>query len=70
MNLLESRTVNEKSGQATYKTKLSSAILFLNHPEDKFSVIKGKESLNISVYENGELIFSGDKNELFKKLKS
>lgn len=51
-----------------YQQNIQDATTFLRHSEDRIEVKNG-ESVNIDIYENGSLIFSGDKWELFKKLK-
>lgn len=50
-----------------YKQNLNSVTTFLRHSEDRIEV-KNSETVNIDIYENGKLIFSGDKYELFEKL--
>lgn len=52
-----------------FKENLNSVCTFLRHSEDRIEV-KNSEVVNIDIYENGTLIFSGDKYELFEKLKS
>ena len=45
-----------------------SAVIFLRHSEDRIEVKNGK-MVNIDIYDNGTLIFSGDKYEFFELLK-
>lgn len=68
MKKLEVRTTKEGQ-QPEYTQNLDNVLTFLRHPEDKISVRNG-EQVNIDIYENGECIFSGDKYELFEKLKA
>lgn len=68
MKKLEVRT--RKTGfTPSYKTDLNDVIVFLRHSNDKITVING-ETIQIEVYDNDELIFIGDKHELFEILKS
>jgi hypothetical protein len=50
-----------------YLTNIDSVTTFLRHSEDKIIVING-ETVNIEIYENGSLIFFGDKGDLFDLL--
>jgi len=68
MKGIEIRTVESKSMQIKYKQNLASVITFLRHDEDKI-IVRNGETVNIDIYDNGKLLFSGDKSELFKKLK-
>lgn len=52
-----------------YKKNLKSIIAFLRHDEDKI-VIRDGEQVQLDIYDNGKLIFSGDKQEFYKKLKA
>lgn len=52
-----------------YTQSLDNVVTFLRHSEDRIEV-KNSETVNVDIYENGALIFSGDKYELFQKLKS
>lgn len=70
MKNLSIKTQGTKTRGARYKEGLKSATTFLNHSEDRITVIKGQESVNIEIHENGETVFLGDKYELFEKLKS
>lgn len=51
-----------------YNENLNSIVSFLRHSEDRIEVKNG-DQVNIDIYDNGALIFSGDKYELFEKLK-
>ncbi len=51
-----------------YKENLNSVVTFLRHSEDRIECKNG-EVVNIDIYENGNLIFSGNKEELFEQLK-
>lgn len=52
-----------------YKENLNNVVTFMRHSEDRIEVKNG-ESVNIDIYNNGNLIFSGDKYELFEILKN
>jgi len=52
-----------------YHKNKENVITFLRHDEDKIECRNG-ELVIIDIYENGKLIFSGDKYEFFSKLKS
>jgi len=69
MEALETRTQHKNSNRFDYKGNLKDVITFLRHPEDKIKIINA-EQVQIEVYYNGDLIFSGDKLEFFNKLKS
>lgn len=60
--------IRKGSREPKYIQNVDSITLFLRHSEDRITVRNG-ETVNIDIYENGALIFSGDKNELFEKLK-
>ena len=51
-----------------YKENLNSIVSFLRHQEDRIEVKNG-EVVNIDIYENGNLIFSGDKEQFYNQLK-
>ncbi len=68
MNGLEIRTIEAKNNEIKYKQNLSNVITFLRHEEDKI-IVKNNESVNIEIYQNGKLLFIGDKYELFAILK-
>jgi len=69
MKYLEVRTTNTRSKQSFYNSNLSNVVLFMRHDEDKI-IVKNSEVVEIEVYKNGELTFSGDKTEFYNKLKS
>ena len=54
--------------QPQYKENLNSAVTFLRHSEDRIECKNG-DFVYIDIYENGNLIFSGDKGDLFDLLK-
>ena len=47
--------------------KFDSVLIFMRHSEDKI-LVKSGETVNIEIYNNGKLVFSGDKKEFFDKL--
>jgi hypothetical protein len=51
----------------TYK-KADNTTVFMRHENDRIEFRNG-EQVNIDIYDNGTLIFSGDKYELYEKLK-
>ena len=57
-----------KGNEPKYKENLNSIVSFLRNSEDRIEVKNG-ELVNIDIYENGTLIFSGDKQEFFNQLK-
>lgn len=61
-------TAIKRKDNAQYVNDISSIGVFLRHSEDKI-IIKNGETVNIEIYDNGILLFSGDKYELFEKLK-
>ena len=78
MENLSFKTQNTKGNRFNYKENLGYVATFLRHPQDIIIVddFKGagddymqRELSEIRIYENGTLIFKGDKYELFKKLK-
>lgn len=70
MRHLELRTQQINSRRPQYNGYLKEILCFLNHPEDKIKILQGSESTEIQIYNNGNLLFSGDKAELFEKLKN
>lgn len=68
MKILSAKTVSQRRGAVKYSEDLTSVTTFLRHSEDRIEVKNG-ETVNIDIYDNGKLLFSGDKSELFKKLK-
>ena len=69
MKTIETRTRNKDNSTTTYKTNLSNAIVFLRHDEDKI-IVRNAEQVEIEIYDNGKLIFSGSKIDFFDKLKT
>lgn len=68
MKNLEIKTV--KNGrQPQYNQNFKSVTTFLRHSEDRIEVKNG-EMVIVDIYENGKLIFSGYKSELFQVLKN
>ena len=57
-----------KGNEPKYKENLNSIVSFLRNSEDRIEVKSG-ELVNIDMYENGTVIFSGDKQEFFNQLK-
>lgn len=53
--------------QPQYKENVDSTTIFLRQSEDRIEV-KAGESINVDIYENGRLLFSGSKWELFNLL--
>lgn len=51
-----------------YSTGNDEVTVFLRHSEDRIEVKNG-DMVNIDVYSNGSLIFSGDKQEFYEQLK-
>jgi hypothetical protein len=79
MQNLKIRTQGIRGGKHQYKNNIGEVIVFLNHEEDKIKIdyfqgqgqdYKQRETEEIQVYDNGEMIFFGSKRELFEKLKS
>lgn len=70
MNALEVRTIQQ--GQlhrnAKYQHKVQYATVFLRHSEDRIHVKAGEE-VEVQIYDNDTLVFSGSKTELFTLLK-
>jgi hypothetical protein len=69
MKALEIRTIEIGTNIPTYKNNLSNVIVFLRHDEDKI-IVKNNEQVEVEVYDNGNLIFIGTKEEFYHKLKS
>mgnify|MGYP003442834468 FL=1 len=69
MNAIEVRTQKVGSNLHVYKSNLSNVIAFLRHDEDKI-IVKNNEQVEVEVYDNGNLIFIGTKEEFYNKLKS
>ncbi len=67
MKALEIRTIEIGTNIPTYKNHLSNVIVFLRHDEDKI-IVRNSEQVEVDIYDNGKLIFSGSKLELFERL--
>lgn len=70
MENLEVRTRNKNSHRFDYKGNLQNVLVFLKNSLDQINIIQGTETVNIEIYDDGKCLFSGDKYELFEKLKS
>ncbi len=79
MSNLKLKTVGVRGGLPIYQEKIGATITFIRHDEDYVVIddfegqgetYKKRELTEIRVYENGSLIFQGDKYEFFNKLKS
>lgn len=69
MKNLEIRTQHAENNTIMYKNHLKNVIVFLRHDEDKI-IVRSGELVEVEIYDNGKLIFSGDKIEFYNKLKS
>ena len=78
MGNLAVKTQNKKGDSMQYKENLGYVTTFIRHSEDYIIVddfdgagenYKQKELTEIRVYQNGTLIFEGDKYEFFEQLK-
>ena len=67
MKKIEVKT-RKGNNEPKYSENNDSAVIFLRHSEDRIEVKNG-EMLNIDIYDNGTLIFSGCKYEFFEQLK-
>ena len=67
MKKLEIKT-RKGNREPKYTQNIDSATVFLRHQEDRIEVKNG-EVVNIDIYENGTLIFSGDKEQFYNQLK-
>jgi len=57
-----------KGNSPKYKENLNSATIFFDKGgDDRITTIQGTE-VNIEIYKDGELLFIGDKNDLFNIL--
>ena len=78
MKNLAVKTQNKKGNAPQYKENLSFVTTFIRHSEDYIIVddfegagenYKQRELTEIRVYQNGKLIFEGDKYDFFEQLK-
>ena len=78
MKHLSIETQNLKGNELKYKKNLGFVSVSLKHLEDKIVVddfqgsggsYKQREMTEIRIYNNGELIFKGDKYDLFEQLR-
>ena len=78
MKYLEIKIQNKKCNSPQYKKKLGYVATFIRHSKDYIVVddfessgetYKQKELTEIRVYQNGTLIFEGNKYEFFEQLK-
>lgn len=67
MKKLEVKT-RKGNNEPKYSENNDLAVIFLRHSEDRIEVKNG-EMVNIDIYHNGTLIFSGDKYKFFEQLK-
>jgi hypothetical protein len=67
MNKIEIRT-KKANNKPNYSTNLDNVIVFLRHEEDKI-VIKNNKQIEVEIYDNGELVFCGSREDFFNKLK-
>lgn len=67
MNKIEIRT-KKANNKPNYSTNLDNVIVFLRHEEDKI-VIKNNKQIEVEIYDNGELVFYGSREDFFNKLK-
>jgi len=78
MNNLSIKTQNKRGNKFIYKISLGLVTTFLRNSEDYICVddfkghgetYKQREIPLIEIFENGNLIFTGNKHEFFKQLK-
>ena len=78
MKNLAVQTENEKGNSINYKDNYGCITTFVNHIEDFIKVdnfeglgegFKKRELSEISIVQNGEILFKGDKYKLFEILK-
>lgn len=79
MKNLAVQTENTKGEKPTYKENYGCVTTFINHIEDFIKVdnfegfgegFKERELSEIIIVQNGEVLFKGDKYELFEILKN
>lgn len=70
MKNLEVKTIKPGGLQvnAKYNLNVKSVTTFLRHSEDRITVNSG-ETVNIEIYDNGECIYIGYKEEFFELLR-
>ena len=66
---LHVRTRTKNSSKFKYESDVINTIVFLRHSSDKICIRSGSEAVQIDVYYNDELLFSGDKLDFFEQLK-
>ena len=78
METISIQTQNKNGEDLKYKENLGLVTTFLRHQEDKIIIddfegqgetYQQRELTTIRVYDNGNLIFRGDKYEFFERLK-
>jgi hypothetical protein len=78
MNNLSLKTQGIRGGTPQYKEKVGSITAFLRHSEDRIVIddftgsgntYKKREQTLIEIYDNGQLLFAGTKQELFEILR-
>ena len=78
MKYLEIKIQNKKGSSPQYKKNLGYVTTFIRHSEDYIIVddfegagenYKQRELTDIRVYQNGTLIFEGNKYDFFEQLK-
>ncbi len=78
MSNLSLKTQGIRGGAPQYKEKVGSITTFLRHSEDRIVIddfsgsgntYKKREQSLIEIYDNGKLLFTGTKQELFEILK-
>lgn len=67
MEALEIKT-RKKNQDWKYSQNVEASTVFLRHSEDRITTIN-QEVVQIEVYENGNLIFIGDKYDFYNQLK-
>ena len=78
MKNISAKIQNKKGNEPQYKENLGFVTTFIRHSEDYIIVddfqgsgenYKQRELTEIRVYQNGKLIFEGDKYDFFEQLK-
>lgn len=79
MSNISLKTTGVRGTTPQYKEKIGRVVTFLKHDQDYITIddfegfgdtYKQRELTNIEVYNNGKLLFSGDKYELFNILEN